>query len=87
MLDQLKGAQKNELEMGQENEALEEKNLEPEKRIELGDIEETDFDAISMESVDSTIAASVGSEVEPEVEGSVLEIVTFCDNIYNIYNM
>jgi hypothetical protein len=81
VLDQLKGAEKNELEMGQQNEALEDKNSEPEKGIELGDIEETDFDAISMESVDSTVAASVGSEVEPKVEGSVLEMVFSCDYI------
>jgi len=60
--------------MGQQNEALEDKNSEPEKGIELGDIEETDFDAISMESVDSTVAASVGSEVEPKVEVTSLDI-------------
>lgn len=86
MLDQLKGAAKDELEMGLENKALEEKKSEKENKIDLsigthGDIEETDFDAISLESVDSTIAASVDSEEEPKVEGLVLEKVISCDKI------
>lgn len=79
VLDQLKGAAKNELEMGLENKALEEIKSEKENKIDLsigthGDIEETDFDAISLESVDSTIAASVDSEEEPKVEVTSLDI-------------
>ena len=92
VLDQLKGAEKNELELGQENEALEDKDSELERKTESGlgthkDIEETDFDAISMESVDSSIAASVNSEMEPKVEGSVIRIVISSHkNILKILN-
>ena len=74
VLDQLKGAQTNEVEMGEVNEALDEDNdkasLDEKSQEKHGDIEETDFDAISMDSVDSTVVGSDGSDIEPEVEGS-----------------
>ena len=73
MLDQLKGAQTEEVEMGEVNEALDEdtdKSNTAEKGPEKhGDIEETDFDAISMDSIDSTVVGSDGSDIEPEVTG------------------
>ncbi|CAG5098267.1 Oidioi.mRNA.OKI2018_I69.XSR.g15512.t1.cds [Oikopleura dioica] len=64
--------------MGEVNEALDEdtdkSNTEEKGPEKHGDIEETDFDAISMDSIDSTVVGSDGSDIEPEVTVTALDI-------------